>query len=302
MKVAILGTGRVGIAVAFALVMQQLGHELVLIGRDRRRIEGEAADLQHAAGLRGRATVRAATIDDAEGLDEADVVILTNAVRVESASRLDELAGNARLFREIVPVIADRAPRAMVIVVSNPVDAMTYLTIRLGGFAPSRVIGTGTLLDTVRFRAALGEAWRINPTDVRAYILGEHGESQFAALSVATAGGVRIHGDDAMVRRIAEQTRTAGGDVFDRKGYTNHGVAAAVAMIVEAIAGDSRAVLPVSTLIDGYLGVRDVCLSVPCVVGAEGVLRTLPIDLDHDEANAFRRSAHVLREALASLA
>lgn len=302
MKIAILGTGRVGSACAFALVMRRLGTELVLVGRDRRRVEGDAMDLQHAAALVGRATVRAATLDDAGGVDDADVIVLTNSAGGKTTvDRLDELRANADLFRGLVPQLARRAPRAIYIVVTNPVDAMTYLTIRFGDLPSGRVVGTGTLLDTIRFRATLSEAWRINPNDVRAYILGEHGESQFAALSVATAGGVRIEGSDAFVRQAAEDAKHAGPAVHSRKGFTNYGVAGSVATIVSAIREDSRAVLPLSTRIDGYLGVRDVCLSVPCVVGRDGVERTLPVDLDDAEASAFRRSAGVLREALASV-
>lgn len=302
MKIAILGTGRVGSACAFALVMRRLGTEIVLVGRDLRRVEGDAMDLQHAAALVGRATVRAATLEDHGGVDDADVVVLTNSAGGPKANRIEELKGNADLLRALVPALARRAPRAIYVVVTNPVDAMTYLTIRFGKLPPERVVGTGTLLDTVRFRATLSEAWRINPNDVRAYILGEHGESQFAALSVATAGGVRIRGSDDFVRQAAEDAKHAGPAVHERKGFTNYGVACSVATIVEAVSDDSRAVLPVSTWIDGFLGVRDVCLSVPCVIGRGGVERTLAIDLDEQEADAFRRSARVLKEAIASVA
>ena len=301
MKIAILGVGRVGTATAFALVMQQLGHEIVLIGRDLRKAEGEAADLQDAAGLHSRASVRAALIDDAGALEGVDVAIVTNSAGFGGASRLDELAANAPMFRELIPKVVARSPGVILVIVSNPVDAMTYLAIQYGGLPASRVIGTGTLIDTMRFRAALAAEWRMNPLDVRAYILGEHGDSQFAALSVASAGGVKFDADDAFVIRAAEAARTAGRDLVDRKGYTNFAVASSTATIVEAICDDSRAVLPVSTRIDGYLGVRDVCLSVPCVVGREGILRMLPVDLDDAEAEAFRNSARVLRGALASV-
>jgi L-lactate dehydrogenase len=234
-------------------------------------------------------------------MDDADVMVITSSRSVGTSDRMSELEGNVAVFRELVPEVARRAPRAIFIVVSNPVDAMTHLTIRLGGIEPSRVIGTGTLLDTVRFRALLAEAWKINPMDVRAYIMGEHGESQFPALSIATAGGVRIHEHDDLVRRAADATRNAGRDIVQSKGFTNFGVASSVAMIVEAIASDAYSVMPVSTLIDGYLGVRDVCLSVPSVIARQGVVRTLPVDLNDEEADAFRRSAEVLRKAIDSV-
>lgn len=295
MKIAIVGTGRVGSAVAFALVMRTAVRELVLIGRDRHKVEGDAADLQHAAALMGRATIRAGELDDVEG---ADIVILSASIRDVGSDRLRSLRGNAEVFRELVPTVARRAPGAILLVLTNPVDAMTYLTLELSGLPASRVIGTGTLIDTGRFRSILSDAWNINTADVRAYILGEHGESQFPALSVASAGGVRFDEQDQFVVDAAEAARKAGGEVFARKGYTNYAIAAATIMLVEAIADDTHVVLPVSTLIDGYLGVKDVCLSVPCIVGRAGVVRMLPVDLDAEEADAFRRSAAILRQAI----
>jgi L-lactate dehydrogenase len=234
-------------------------------------------------------------------MSNLDVAIITNTAHFAGPARLEELAANAPLFRELIPRVVDRSPDAILVIITNPVDAMTYLAIKHSGLPATRVIGTGTLIDTMRFRAVLAREWRINPLDVRAYILGEHGDSQFAALSVATAGGVKLDPNDPFVWHAFESTRGAGRYMIERKGYTNFAVASSAAMIVKAIREDSRTVLPVSTLIDGYLGVRDVCLSVPCVVGASGVLRTLPVDLDAREADCFRRSARVLREALDSV-
>lgn len=298
MKIALVGVGRVGTAVAFALVMRNLGRELVLIGRDGRKAEGEALDLQHAASLVGFARIRAGTLDDAAG---ADVVILSASVREPGKVRGEAFKPNVEIFNELVPQIAALAPNAILIVLTNPVDAMTYLALRLSGFPPSRVIGTGTLIDTGRFRSILCHAWKISTSDVRAYIVGEHGDSQFPALSVASAGGVRIGGQDQFVLDAAETARRAGYEVVSRKGFTNYAIASATVMLLEAIAGDTHTVLPVSTLIDGYLGVRDVCLSVPCVVGRGGVERMLPVDLDEKEAEAFRHSAQILQTALAGV-
>lgn len=297
MKIAIVGTGRVGSAVAFALVMRNAARELVLVGRDRRKAEGDAADLHHAGALVGRMSIRAGEIDD---VANADIILLSAAVRDVGNDRSEALSGNDAIFREIVPKVTAKAPGAILIVLTNPVDAMTYLTLRYSGLPPSRVIGTGTLIDTGRFRAILSEAWQIHTADVRAYILGEHGESQFPAMSVASAGGVRFDEQDRVVIDAAESARKAGHEVFARKGYTNYAIAAATVMLVEAIVGDTHVVLPVSTLIDGYLGVKDVCLSVPCIIGRAGVVRMLPVDLDAKEAEAFRTAAGVLKRALAS--
>jgi L-lactate dehydrogenase len=298
MKIAIVGIGRVGTAVAFALVMRNATQELILIGRDHRKSEGEALDLQHAAALTGRTSVRAGDIADVVG---CDIVIVSASVRDLSANRLDALKGNVEIFSDLVPKIARLAQNAIILVLSNPVDAMTYLSLKLSHFPAERVIGTGTLIDTGRFRSILSDAWRINTADVRAYILGEHGDSQFPALSVASAGGVRFDEQDQFVVDAARIAREAGGTVVSRKGFTNYAIASATIMLVEAIAGDTHVVLPVSTLIDGYLGVKDVCLSVPCVVGRVGVVRMLPVDLDEEEANAFRNSAQILRSAISSV-
>jgi L-lactate dehydrogenase len=202
------------------------------------------------------------------------------------------------VLRELVPQIATAAPGAILIVVSNPVDVMTHLALRLSGFEDTRVIGTGTLIDTGRFRSILSEQWQINAVDVRAYILGEHGDSQFPALSVASAGGVRFDEQDAIVLRAADEARVAGYDVFKRKGYTNFAVAMSSVLIVEAIADDTHAVLPVSTLIQGFQGVHDVCMSMPCVIARTGVKRVLPIDLNEAEAERFRESARVLARVI----
>ncbi len=295
MKIAIVGVGRVGSAVAFALVMRNIARELVLISRDRRKAEGDAADLQHAASLMGLARIHAGEIDDVAG---CDIVILAASVREPGIVRGEALQANSEIFRDCVPRIAALAPNAILLVLSNPVDAMTYLTLRLSGFPASRVIGTGTLIDTGRFRSILSHAWEISTADVRAYILGEHGDSQFPALSVASAGGVKFHQQDAFVLNAADTAKRAGYEVVSRKGYTNYAIASATIMLVEAIVGDTHTVLPVSTLIDGYLGAKEVCLSVPCIVGRAGIVRMLPVDLDEEEAELFRRSAEVLRTAL----
>jgi L-lactate dehydrogenase len=297
MKVAIIGSGRVGSATAFALLLRNLAREIILVGRDLEKAQGEAADLHHAAALLGGTRTHAGTIDE---VVDCDIVILAVSApeAPNSSQRLTHLGPNADICRQIIPTIARRSPHAILIVLTNPVDAITYLCIRLSGFPPSRVIGTGTLIDTGRFRSILSNAWKINALDVRAYILGEHGDSQFPALSVASAGGVKFDEHDAFVVEAATEARRAGHEVFKRKGYTNFAIASAAMMLVEAIETDSLSVMPVSTLVDGYLGVRDVCLSVPCIIGRQGVMRMLPVDLDADEAAAFRASARVLRQAL----
>ena len=299
MKISVVEMGRVGSVAAFALVARAIPHELVLIGRTREKTLGDAHDLQHAAALVRPIRVVAGDVADSAG---SDIVVLAASAGGEAGGdRLAFAAANARLLREVVPPLAAASPGAVFVVLTNPVDIGTYVTLRATGLPPGRVLGTGTQLDTARFRAFLSRETGINTHDIRAYILGEHGESQFPVLSLASAGGVRLDPGDATVRGLAEEARQAGGLVLKHKGYTNHAVALTVATICEAIADDTRSVLPVSTLVDGFLGIRDVCLSLPCVVGRGGVVRVLAVDLDGGEADLLRRSAGILRAVLDQL-
>ena len=297
MKISVVGMGRVGAATAFALVARGVPHDLVLVGRTRERTTGDAFDLLHASALVRPMRVVAGGAADTAGSDL--IVLAVSAGPDDPAKGRHALAGpNARLLREIVPPLAESSPSAVFVVVTNPVDVCTYVAWKASGLPPGRVMGTGTLIDTMRFRALLSRETGINPGDVRAYILGEHGETQFPALSVASAGGVRFEPRDSTVRAFAEEARQGGHVVARSKGYTNFAVALAATSICEAVAHDARTVLPVSTLVDGYRGVSDVCLSLPCVVGRRGVEKVLAIDLDDEESAMFRRSAAAIREAV----
>lgn len=297
MKVSIIGLGRVGSALAFTVVLRELADEVVLVGRDRDAAEGDALDLHHAQLFVDKnIRVRAGEIADTAGSD----VVAICASRPWKEGFVDRLSGakaNAELFAEIVPPIAAASPEAKLLVVSNPVDVLTYHALKLSGFPPARVFGTGTLVDSARFRALLSDDVGIHPSDLRAYVLGEHGDSQFAAMSCAEAGGEKID-DTAHRHAVAEAAKQAGLDVFNKKGYTNHAIAMAAAYLIRCVADDTRHTAPVSLLVDGYLGVRDVCLSLPAVVGREGVARVLHPPLDEAEAEAFRRSARIVREAI----
>ena len=311
MKLSILGTGHVGAATAFAAVLRAACTELTLVNRTRDRAEGEALDLSHAASLLpDRVTIRAGDVRDVEG---SGVVVLTLSAPWDPdrhQTRLDLAADNVELFREWVPQVAEHAPDAVLLVVSNPVDVMTYHTLKLSGFGPKRVLGTGTLIDSARYRTGLSEAIGVHPDDIRAYILGEHGDTQFPLLSAAVTGGERFYESD-LTRRLFERTVRGGYEVTELKGYTNWAVATATVEIVRAVAEDSRRTLPVSVLLGaeavrGWPGLSgegepwpgEVCLSVPAVVGRGGVRRILRPALSGTEAEALRRSAAAVRAAL----
>ena len=235
MKISICGTGRTGAAIAFALVLRQLGEEIVLVSRDPSgKAAGDALDLAHASLFLQPRPVRIAggSLQDSAG---SDIVIYTSSARMQRVvTRSDFAAANGPIVSELAPRLAAVSPKAIFIVISNPVDAMSYQMIRRGPVDPRRVIGTGTLIDTARYRALLAEHIGIHAHDVRAYILGEHGESMMPALSQATAGGVRLPATDASILEHFKRARQAGYDVFHRKGYTDYAIAACVTMIAAA--------------------------------------------------------------------
>ncbi|GAA4420415.1 malate dehydrogenase [Bremerella cremea] len=295
MKVSIVGVGKVGVTVGYSIVSHGLASELVLVGRNQQRLRGEALDLQHAAALHpGRISVRGG---DLEATRNSAVIVLSLAESADKGGhamdRIASAAPNARLFKEVVPQLARLSPDAILLVMTNPVDVLTYATLKLSGFDPKRVLGTGTLIDSARFRSLLSAHYEINSDDIRAYVLGEHGESQFPVLSAVYAGGWHM-GKDPIVKHAFEQTLTAAPEVFISKGYTNFAVASAASMILQAIRDDSHRTMPVSTLVDGYYGIEDVCLSLPAVIGREGVAQVLSIALSAEEQQQLHRSANHL--------
>ena len=273
------------------------GHtdELVLVGRRRDATTGEAMDLLHASAFTRPVDVTAGDVADTAG---SDVIAICAAGKAVGSVREGAVAVNSQIFRDLVPALAKASPSAVLVVTSNPLDTMTTLALRLSGMDPGRVIGSGTLLDTMRLRVLLSRECEIHPHDIRAYVLGEHGDSQFAALSSASSGGARLPLKPALLKKMAAQTVQAGTEIYRLKGYTNHGVAFAAAAIIRAIALDLHEVMPVCTLVKGDHGVRNVCLSLPAVIGRAGVLQTLKVELTEEEKQAFRHSAKVVKTTL----
>ncbi len=300
MKITIVGTGRVGAAIAFAATINPLADQLLLINRSAEKAEGEAMDLSHASALQNsNMQIRSGSVPESAG---SDVIVMTASVPFGDPvrTRLDLAIDNFEIFKQWIPPLADASPDAIFVIVTNPVDVLTYAAIRLSGFPAHRVIGTGTLLDSVRYRALLSEELQIHADDIRAYILGEHGDSQFAAHSVAMTGGERFYPSDTS-RRLFQQTVNMGYEVYRRKGNTSYGIALATMMIIDSIVYDLRHTMPVSVLVDGYAGVHDVCLSLPTVIGRSGVTRILHPPLSEDEQTAFRNSASQVAKATRSL-
>lgn len=300
MKISIFGVGRVGSTVAYTLVMAGYASELVLVNRSARVAEGEALDLRHASALvEVPVEVRAGSVTETAN---SDLIIVTASVPLPApaAPRATMARGNTELFEAEIGALASASPGAVMLVVTNPVDVMTAVAWKLSGFPAQRVVGTGTLIDSVRFRSLLSREVGIHPDDIRAYILGEHGEHQVPALSLALSGGEWVGGSDA-AQALFLETVGLGYEVIQRKGHSNYAIALACRLIVEAIAHDSMRTLPITTRVDGYLGVEDVFLSVPAVVGRAGVVRTLHPALSAPEAESFRAAAAAVRGVLAEL-
>jgi L-lactate dehydrogenase len=304
-KIAIIGTGHVGVAAAYALFIQGLASEILLLDLDRSRAEGEAMDLMHGQSLIGSVTVRAGGYEDLAG---AQIVVVTAGVgqRSPEETRLDLLNRNVAIFRSIVAELDRHVPEAILIIATNPVDVLTYVSQHLSGRPPERIIGTGTLLDTARFRALLGEHYGVDPRSVHAYILGEHGDSEVPLFSSADIGGLPLPGrtvlgrpfEQDVLERLFERARRAAYEIIERKGYTNTAIGVVISRLVKAVLDDEKSVLPVSVRLQGEYGIRDVCLSLPCVVGLGGVVARIPPDLSEDERQGLQASAAVLRRSL----
>jgi len=306
--VGIVGTGNVGTAAAYAIFNQGLASEIMLLDKDARRAEGEAMDLMHGQLLAGRVTCRAVEYPE---MSNAQVIILAAGASQQAPdeTRLELLERNARIFREIITQLDKHAPEAILVVATNPVDVLTYLSQEMSRRPHRRIVGTGTLLDTARFRALLGRHYGVDPRSVHAYILGEHGDSEVPIWSNATIGGQLIHRETVLGREwdedtmeaIFEQARNAAYEIIERKGHTDTAIGVVIARIVRAIMEDQQNVLPVSVRPQGAYDIDDVCLSTPCVLGIEGIEAHVNPTLSDAERTALQKSAQALRDSRAGL-
>lgn len=300
MKIAIIGTGRVGSTLAYALVLKQLCDYLVIAGRTSDKARGDALDLQHTLAFCARPMrIEACTNGEVKG---ADIVVITASVPSDTrfTSRLQLGDKNTPMFRALIPVLAANNPDALLVIVTNPVDVMTYAACKLSGFSPNRVMGVGTLVDSARFRALLSREEHIHPDDLRTYILGEHGPHQFPVLSNAQAGGEPIR-DTPIHRQIFAQVTEAGFEVYHLKGYTNHAIATATCMVIEAVVFDEYRTMPLATRFDDWMGIRDNCFSIPVVVGRSGIIRHLHPELNEREGQELQAAAAAVKSAIGSL-
>jgi len=307
-RVAIVGVGNVGATFAYALLLSGLASEIVLIDQNRARAEGEAMDLNHAVPFASPTRVWAGDYTDCAGA--AVTMITAGAAQKPGETRLDLVKKNAGIFRQIVPQIARHNPDGIILVTTNPVDVLAYVAWKLSGLPAQRVIGSGTILDTARFRYLLSQHYGVDPRSVHALIIGEHGDSEVPVWSLANIAGMRLKDfccfqdvmyDQAKLDDIFRQTRDAAYHIIERKGATYYAIGAGLVRVIEAILRDQSTVLSVSTLIDKYYGIDDVYLSLPAVVDRGGIEGVLRLALDDSETVGLRRSAEVLKSTIAQL-
>ena len=307
-KVAGIGCGFVGSTSAFSLIQTGLFSEMVLIDANQQKAEGEAMDLSHGGAYLNPVKIYAGSYDDI--VDAGLVVITAGANQKPNETRLDLVKKNVAIFKSIIPEIKKRNCVGILLIVANPVDILTYVTLKLSGFPAHRVIGSGTVLDTARLKYVLGRHLQVDPRDVHAYIIGEHGDSELAVWSGAQVAGIHINHfcelrghfeHQAAMERLAQEVKDSAYEIIERKGATYYGVAVAVRRIAEAIVKDEHAVLPVSSLMQGEFGLEDLCLSIPTVVGRDGVEMVVDIYLNNEENEKLQGSAKALKEVLDSL-
>ena len=306
-KVVLIGTGMVGMSYAYALLNQNACEELVLVDIDRKRAEGEAMDLNHGLAFSGsHMKIYAGGYEDCR---DADIVAICAGVAQKSGeTRLELLRRNAAVFRSIVEPVTESGFNGIFLVATNPVDIMTRITCSLSGFNARRVIGTGTALDTARLRYLLGNHFAVDPRNVHAYVIGEHGDSEFVPWSQAMLATRPIRDfcedgfcDMQQMEKIEEEVRGAAQKIIEAKRATYYGIGMAMVRITRAILGDENSVLTVSTVLEGISRYRRVFAGMPCIVNRNGVRRVLPLKLTEEEQKRLEQSCETLQAAYESL-
>ena len=306
-KVAIIGAGDVGATIGYALVVKGIASEIVLIDINKEKAEGEAMDLMHGASFVQPVEIYAGDYSDCQN---ADVVIITAGARQEAdETRLDLVKKNTEIFKQIVPSITKYNEDAILLVVTNPVDILTYVTLKLSGLAKNQVIGSGTVLDSSRFRSLLSNHCQVAASNVHGYIIGEHGDSEVPVWSLTNIAGTSLdnycpicdYSCDNGLKEIGEEVKNSAYEIIEKKGSTFYAISLAVARIVRSILRDENSVLTISSLMEGNYGINDIALSLPTIVNSSGVEKVLNLPLNQEEETAFKKSAEQLKEIAQNL-
>lgn len=304
-KVAVIGCGFVGSSSAFALMQSGLFSEMVLIDADTNRAEGEAMDISHGISFARPMQIYAGNYDDIA--DAAIIVITAGANQKPGETRLDLIKKNAAIMKSIVGEIKKRDFGGILLIVSNPVDILTLIALKESGYPANRVIGSGTVLDTGRFKYLLGEHLDIDSRSVHAFIIGEHGDSEIAAWSSANVSGIDLNDFCEMrghynhheaMEKIANDVKNSAYEIIAKKHATYYGIAMSVKRICEAIVRDEKSIMPISSMMHGEYGIEDVALSMPAIVGKNGAQGKVPISLNYDEITKLQESAKALKKVI----
>lgn len=307
-KVAIIGTGNVGSTLAYGLLLSGLATEIVLIDANKHKAEGEAMDLMHAVPLAKPTRIMSGDYSDIKGA--AVTVVTAGSNQRPGETRLDLAQRNTEIFRQIIPQIVDNNPEGLIMVATNPVDILTYASIKFSELPAERVFGSGTILDTARFRYLLSKRFDVDPRSVHAYIIGEHGDSEVPVWSLANIAGMKLTDycdanqmtcTNQDLDEIFTSTRDAAYHIIERKGATFYAIGAGLVRILEAILRDQSTVLSISSLIHDYYGLEDVCFSLPTVIDRGGVENVIKLKLDEKEKEGLIKSAKVLQETIRKL-
>ena len=306
MKISIIGAGFVGSTTAYTLMMKSLAQEIVLVDINNVKAEAEALDILHASALNFECDIYHGDYPD---IKNSDIVIITvDSQKALTDNRLALLESNVKIMEQIVPQIVKYAPNCIMLIATNPVDVITKFALDLSGFSKEKVIGSGTVLDTARYRTMLGQYFDISPVSVHSYVLGEHGASSLVSWSTATIGGVNIEKyaksfgkelSDEFRNKISEDVIDAGFKIYRGKKATYYGIAASLIKICEAIIKDKKQELTVSTLHDDVCGVKNVCLSLPAIVGKKGAFNAIVPELNEEETLKLKQSATAMKNAAA---
>ncbi|MBW9147231.1 L-lactate dehydrogenase [Clostridium sp. CM028] len=304
-KISIIGAGFVGSTTAFALMTGGLASEIVIVDINKEKAEGEAMDLSHGASF-----VRPIEITSGEYSDtkDSDIVIITAGIgQKPGETRLTCISKNLKIFQSIVPEVVKFSPNSILLVVSNPVDVLTYITYKLSGFPSNRVIGSGTVLDTSRFKYLLSQHFEIDARNIHTYIMGEHGDSEIATWSLTSIAGMNVDEYCDMCPKkcggemkfdIYKEVKEAAYTIIKKKGATYYAVALAIKRIVEAILSNENSILTVSSLLKGEYGIQDIYMGVPTILGREGVKKILQVKLNEDETDKLLESSKVLKTVI----
>ena len=302
-KAAVIGCGFVGSSSAFALMQSGLFSEIALLDSNRDRAEGEALDISHGVPFAGQSRIYAADYD--EIMDSAIIIITAGAAQKPGETRLDLVNKNVGIFKSILPEIAKRNYEGIILVVANPVDILTLAAIKYSGLPENRVIGSGTVLDTARLKMELGAHLSVDSRSVHAFIIGEHGDSEMVAWSSANVSGVPLHdfcelrghfNHQQAMNEIAEKVKNSAYKIIEKKKATYYGIAMSVVRICRAVVMNEKSVLPVSSMMHGEYGIEGISLSMPVIVGSDGIETRVPIVLDQEEQEKLKASAEALRK------